>query len=243
MRAPTRPYSRWQAQLEVTGLATPPADAPIDAVRGAERERAALAAYALSPLVLRENVAPRRHPPEARRLRLWSGLACAAAIAFSVWRHGVPQGGTPRWTMKGGEHVEVFWERDGRVQPLAPGRSLAAGDRVRAQVTAAQASVAFALVVDARGAPLVDAAFVAAHRVEVGAGESAPLPGSIELDAQAAGESLVVVVCEVPEGATAGGATTDGATTDGATMPEAAELLDGWPRLPKTCRALPTKLR
>lgn len=137
-------------------------------------------------------VRPRKAPFLRRGLPVMSVLA-AASVAFLLWREGrsVP----PALQVMGAGDVQVFTEKDGRVQALAPDANLGGGTRVKATVLAVVPSTAFWGVVAADGRLLSDANWIAQNRLDLPAGERRSFNGSLALDGPSEGEALVVVSC------------------------------------------------
>ncbi len=183
-RPDQRKGSQWRAQLGALRLDR---DAASDPAAAAERAR--LADLALPGLSL-----PARLEAPKRRV-LWAassalGLLAGVAVAVLVW----PAPEDP-WRSKGGANVRVYWERAGAVRALEPATELRDGDRLRAEVDAGSAGVAYWLVTDGAGKALVDAAFVRDSAVTLKPGGSVPFAKSVQIVGPPSGEVLHVVVC------------------------------------------------
>ncbi len=169
------------------------AEAAREAAAAGEKER--ITTMHLPPLALSpEGEAPQSEPARRPRLRN-AGLTIATMVAvFFV----VQRGKNPAdvLTPKGGATVSVWWERGGQVLPVKPGTVLANGDRVRAEVKAATAGTAYWLVTDGSGKSLVSAEFVQRSAITLAADEKKAFERSVKLEGEAAGETLIVVVCE-----------------------------------------------
>jgi hypothetical protein len=119
-------------------------------------------------------------------------LATAAAVALVVSRVRPVDVGI---RVKGQQQIWIYWERGGDVKPLEPGTALASGDRVRAEVLAPEAVVAYWAVTNAAGRLLSPAADVWASALRLGPGERGAFAGSLKLVGASEGETLVVITC------------------------------------------------
>lgn len=214
--------SQWRAQLGALGL-----DEGAKDESGAKRERLLMDAVALPELMLPQ--------PVMRRNRKSWGIASmmiAASAAFVFF----PSAPKQDLTVKGFAPttayatVSVFWERDGSVHPLQEGDALVAGDRVRASVKSEAPGLAYWLVTDRQGRPLMDRMFVADNALPLTANLRTAFARSLRLDAAIDGEKLVIATC-----------------VDAAPRPKAddavlAALFEG-KALPSACVTATTKLR
>lgn len=128
------------------------------------------------------------------------GLALAAGllIAVSIGRFGRPEPARDEAvSLKGGDRLVVYRERDGEVRTVGSGDAFRAGDRLRFAVRSEHAGHAaiFGLEADGDRYPCTPASGSGAHPVGPG---TELLPGAIELDAAGGRETLVLVLCPQP---------------------------------------------
>lgn len=147
----------------------------------ARQEKAYAESLPLPPLALPER-------PKASLNKVW--ISTAAALCLLIGTAILRESGEAVG-YKGAARVTVFWERAGMVRKLTPESHLRAGDRVRAEVAAPAASLAYTGIITADGRVLVSAATA----LDVQPGTARFFPGSFALDGVDEGEILITVVC------------------------------------------------
>lgn len=142
----------------------------------------------------------------------WLATLAACAAAAVLYVHFVPVDtgpaaspaaaraeAAPGLRAKGETKVWIYWERDGQSAPWSPGTALASGDRVRAEVLAADAGAAYWTVLGRDGNVLFSPEETRKSVLDLAAGERAAFAGSVKLVGAAEDERLVVIVCRSGE--------------------------------------------
>ncbi len=141
-----------------------------------------------------------RRGPGALWPRLAPGLALTAgvlvAVSIALFGRSDPAR-DDAVSLKGGDRLVVYRERDGEVRTVGSGDAFRAGDRLRFAVRSEHAGHAavFGLEADGDRYPCTPASGSGAHPVGPG---TELLPGAIELDAAGGRETLVLVLCPQP---------------------------------------------
>jgi hypothetical protein len=197
--------SRLRRHLAIMGLEDGVPEAELTAERRAMSEAKPLPLTFPKEAPQRAPAAASREAPAQTRGFGWpklgwsaGGLLLAAGLALVVLRN--QPDATPGFTVKGAGSVQVFYEQDGKVEPLASGMRLHEGAKVKAEVQAGgSAARAFWGVASKDGKLLTDAAWIWQARLDLGEGEKRQFAGSLALDGPSEGETLGVVLC--PAGA------------------------------------------
>lgn len=166
---------------------------PLDPATAHEKDRIESIRLPKLELPARNVVSLKRPKNTVWRVAL-SGLA-AAGIAGALWTARTSH--TDDGLRTKGEHqVWVYWERAGDVKTYEDGMLLETGDRVRAEVLAAESVVAYWGVTDASGRLLSDPADVWGSALKLEPGERDAFSGSFKLVGPSEGETLVVILCQ-----------------------------------------------
>lgn len=197
MSASERNKSLLQQQMAILGYA----GGPMDPATRREKER--MASLPLPPLHL-----PGASEKPAMRLgrsRRWQQalgfgalIGAFAALLLFVYRGDLPwssEVSNDRLRVKGESKIWVYWERQGEVRQLEPGTSLKNGDRVRAEVLAAEDVVGYLAVRGENGALLWEPSQVRDGSLRLKAGQKGTFSGSVKLVGEDEGEKLLVVIC------------------------------------------------
>lgn len=134
--------------------------------------------------------------PQRKKNNIWwaaSGVILAAALALLVLRQ--PSDNDNGLIIKGGSHVEVFVEQDGKIQKLPEAGTVASGARLKAEISAQRNAMAFWGVHNSGGQLLTDAAWIWQNRLELKTSERKSFSGSLELQGASEGERLCVLEC------------------------------------------------
>jgi hypothetical protein len=169
--------------------------ADLDPATQAEKDR--IASMRLPDLQLPARVLPIKKRSFALLRMTGVSVLAAAAIAAVLWTTRSPVSGLDDGLRIKGEHqVWVYWERAGEAKAYESGTILESGDRIRAEVLAAEGSVAYWGVTDGSGRLLSDPADVWGSVLRLGPGERDAFSGSFKLVGPSEGETLVVIVCQ-----------------------------------------------
>ncbi|MCB0422823.1 MAG: hypothetical protein KDD61_17615, partial [Bdellovibrionales bacterium] len=86
-----------------------------------------------------------------------------------------------RLQFKGGQKVDLFWEREGQIHPLKEGASLLVGDRVSATIISTEKSLAYWFVTDDQFKILTPLSEVRESRLELEPGVLGQFQSSVTL--------------------------------------------------------------
>lgn len=174
---------------------------PMDEATRREKER--MAGLKLAPLDLPGASAPvwslpKRRSPWRPMVTLGGMLGVFAALVLFVLRFDLPWSGSPSsdtLRVKGESKIWVYWERQGEVLQLEPGAALQNGDRIRAEVLAAEDVVGYLAVRGESGVLLGRPEQVLESKLSLKAGDKATFSGSVKLVGEDEGEKLLVILC------------------------------------------------
>lgn len=123
-------------------------------------------------------------------------VAFAALVAFIFV--GPEQGGDDTLRFKGESKVWMYFERSGVAGRVTPDTVLQNGDRVRAEILAADDGVAYLAIMNQAGELLSPPDLVLGRALVLEAGRTKAFEGSIELVGANEGETVVVMICREP---------------------------------------------